>query len=44
MPNDAAPNLETRYAIVVNCESEQQQLELLEQFARSGLDCKALVV
>lgn len=44
LPNDAAPNLETRYAIVVNCDSEQQQLELLEQFARSGLDCKALVV
>jgi ParB-like chromosome segregation protein Spo0J len=40
----APPNLETRYAIIVNCESEQQQLELLEQFEQSGLDCKALVV
>ena len=38
------PNLETRYAIVVNCESEQQQLELLEQFEKQGLDCRALVV
>ena len=44
MPKDGAPNLETRYAIVVNCDSEQQQLELLEQFERSGLDCRALVV
>jgi len=41
---DAAPKLETRYAIIVNCESEQQQLELLEQFEQMGLDCKALVV
>ena len=38
------PSLETRYAIVVNCESEQQQLELLEQFEKTGLDCRALVV
>ncbi len=30
VPADENPNLETRYAIVVNCESEQQQLELLE--------------
>jgi len=41
---DAAPKLETRFAIIVNCESEQQQLELLEQFEQMGLDCKALVV
>ena len=38
------PNLATRYAIVVNCDTEQQQLELLEQFEKSGLDCRALVV
>jgi ParB-like chromosome segregation protein Spo0J len=41
---DSEPNLDTRYAIVVNCESEQQQLDLLEQFEKSGLDCRALVV
>ena len=43
-PAAANPNLETRYAIVVNCESEQQQLELLEEFEGKGLDCRALVV
>jgi hypothetical protein len=43
-PVDTNPNLETRYAIVVNCESEQQQLELLEEFEGRGLDCRALVV
>ena len=41
---DLQPNLETRYAIIVNCESEQQQLELLEQFEKTGLDCRALVI
>jgi ParB-like chromosome segregation protein Spo0J len=43
-PADSHPHLETRYAIVVNCESEQQQLELLEEFEGAGLDCRALVV
>jgi hypothetical protein len=41
---DSKPNLETRFAVVVDCESEQQQLELLEQFERTGLRCRALVV
>src|SRR5579872_2747678 len=41
---DSKPDMETRYAIVVNCESEQRQLELLEQFEQAGLDCRALVV
>jgi hypothetical protein len=40
----AGPNLETRYAIIVNCESEQQQLALLEEFQTRGLECRALVV
>ena len=39
-----APNLDTKYAIVVNCASETQQRELLEQFEARGLDCRALVV
>jgi hypothetical protein len=38
------PDLATRFAIVVNCESEEQQLALLEQFAALGLECRALVV
>jgi len=41
---ETAPNLQTRYALIVNCESEEHQLELLEQFAQMGLDCKALVI
>jgi len=36
--------LATRYALIVHCESEQQQLQLLEQFERQGLDCRAVVV
>jgi hypothetical protein len=43
-PAESSPIPETRYAIVVNCESERQQLELLEQFETAGLDCRALVV
>jgi hypothetical protein len=44
--SDAAPqpSLATRYAIVVNCGSEQQQLQLLAEFERQGLECRALVV
>jgi hypothetical protein len=40
----AEPNLETRYAVIVNCESEQQQLALLEEFQSRELECRALVV
>jgi ParB-like chromosome segregation protein Spo0J len=40
----SGPTLDTKYAIVVNCESEAQQLQLLEQFEMQGLDCRALVV
>jgi hypothetical protein len=38
------PGLETRYAIIVNCESEEEQRRLLEEFAAQGLECRALVV
>jgi hypothetical protein len=38
------PNLATRFAIVVTCESEEQQIKLLEEFAAQGLECRALVV
>ena len=41
---DAAPPLATKYAIVVQCESEQQQLQLLADFESQGLECRALVV
>jgi ParB-like chromosome segregation protein Spo0J len=38
------PNIETKYAIIVHCESEEQQLELLERFEQEGVECKALVL
>jgi len=38
------PNLETKFAIIVNCDSEEEQRQLLEQFAAQGLECRALVV
>jgi hypothetical protein len=38
------PQLATKFAVIVNCETEQQQLQLLEQFESQGLDCRALVV
>jgi hypothetical protein len=37
-------NLATRFAIVVNCESEEQQIKLLEEFETQGLECRALVM
>lgn len=39
-----SPDLTTRFAVIINCESEEQQLQLLEQFEGQGLDCRALVV
>src|SRR5262245_37441917 len=38
------PNLDTKSANAVNCESEAKQRQLLEQFETHGLDCRALVV
>jgi hypothetical protein len=38
------PAVPTKFAIVVSCESEEQQLTLLEQFETEGLECRALVV
>src|SRR5579863_3507591 len=36
------PQLSTKYAIIIHCESEQQQLQLLDRFDSEGLDCRAL--
>lgn len=33
-----------RFAVLVNCESEDQQRELLERFEQEGLACRALIV
>lgn len=32
-----------KFAIVVNCESEEQQRELLDRFEQEGLKCRALI-
>lgn len=40
----AAPQLQSKFAIIVNCETEERQLALLERFAREGLECRAFVV
>jgi hypothetical protein len=32
-----------RYMIIITCESESQQVELLERFMEEGLTCRALV-
>jgi hypothetical protein len=36
--------VETKYAVIINCDSEQQQLALLERFDQEGLNCRALVM
>lgn len=43
---ESAPSEEpaTRFSIVIHCETEQEQLELLERFEQEGLQCRALVV
>jgi ParB-like chromosome segregation protein Spo0J len=41
---DASPQLgQMEYRIVILCEGEQQQCELLERFEQEGLQCRALV-
>ena len=40
----AASELPAKYAIVIHCETEQEQLALLERFEQEGLPCRALVV
>jgi len=41
---DTSPQLSgLHYAVVVRCNSEQQQRELLERFANEGMRCEALI-
>jgi len=40
----AAPQLQSKFAIILTCETEERQIELLERFAREGLECRAFVV
>lgn len=43
-PDDPAPTLgDEKWLIVVTCENEAHQAELLERFAGEGLGCKALI-
>ena len=36
--------IEPRYAIIIECESEEEQVKLLGQLEKKGLSCRALVV
>lgn len=36
--------LPDRYAIIIECATEDQQLELLKSFEQEGLNCRALIV
>jgi hypothetical protein len=36
-------NIESKYAVLIECENEATQTELLERFEREGLKCKALL-
>jgi phage/plasmid-associated DNA primase len=44
-PAEAAPSetLNSQFLVVVTCQSEQEQVQLLERFCAEGLECKALV-
>jgi hypothetical protein len=37
-------NVSARYSVLIDCEDEQQQQELIERFGEEGLECRALVV
>lgn len=43
-PGAVAADLLNAWAIIVNCDSEQQQLEALERLTAAGMRCQALVV
>lgn len=40
---DQSRELVERHAVLVSCESEERQLELLKRFTEEGLNCRALV-
>jgi ParB-like chromosome segregation protein Spo0J len=41
---DTGPKLdEMSYSVVIRCDSEEQQLELLARFGQEGLTCEALI-
>ncbi len=43
-PGDAEKTrLDFGWGVIVNCESEQEQVELLERFAEEGLECRPLI-
>ncbi|MFN0054236.1 MAG: hypothetical protein ACKV0T_18830 [Planctomycetales bacterium] len=44
-PGALAPqSLAEEYSILITCQDEQQQLDLLERFSQEGLSCRAFVV
>ena len=43
-PGDAAPDeIDVPYGVVVTCATEAEQVELLEEFTKRGLECRALL-
>ena len=40
----AVDKYQAKFAVLVKCASEEEQLELLERFEQEGLECKALIV
>lgn len=44
-PADAATAaIPDRFAVLIECPTEERQLELLERFAKEGIECRALIV
>ena len=44
VPEDAAVDkIEENYSILVSCDSEQRQTELLDEFKNMGIKCRALI-
>lgn len=41
---DQSEELKSNYQLLVKCENEQQQLELIEEFTERGLHCRALIL
>ena len=43
VPDTGPPIVPEQWLVLVTCESEQQQLDLLERLQKEGLSCKALI-
>ncbi len=39
-----APELKDRFAIMIECETEEDQLKMLKRFLKQGITCRAIVI